>query len=83
MSQSYILLLQRRKDILIMENQLSKLSVTEIKAAVYDELAKAEQAQANIRILNQELRNRMQPQGAPLDGGQPPVTQVDYNPPSL
>lgn len=83
MSQSYILLLQRRKDILIMENQLSRLSITELKAAVYDELAKAEQAQSNIRIINQELRNRMQPQGAPQDGGQPPVTQADYNPPSL
>lgn len=45
-----------------MENQLSKFSVTELKALVYDELAKSEQAQANIRILNQELRNRLQPQ---------------------
>ena len=44
-----------------MENQLSKFSVTEIKALVYDELAKAEQAQANIRILNEELRTRLQP----------------------
>ena len=44
-----------------MENQLSKFSVTELKALVYDELAKSEQAQANIRILNQELRNRLQP----------------------
>lgn len=76
-------MLQLRKDILIMENQLSRLSVTELKAAVYDELAKAEQAQANIRILNQELRNRLQPQGLPQEGGQPSVTQADYNPPSL
>jgi hypothetical protein len=66
-----------------MENQLSRLSITEIKAAVYDELAKAEQAQANIRILNQELRNRLQPQGANQDGGATTVTQSDFNPPSL
>ena len=30
-----------------MENQLAKFSVTELKAWVYDELAKAEQAQAD------------------------------------
>jgi hypothetical protein len=65
-----------------MENQLSKFSVTEIKALVYDELAKAEQAQANIRILNQELRTRLQPaQGGVTnpDGGQPTVTSADFS----
>jgi len=60
-----------------MENQLSKFSVTEIKALVYDELAKAEQAQANIRILNQELRTRLQPPVS-QDGGQPTVTSADF-----
>jgi len=65
-----------------MENQLSKFSVTEIKALVYDELAKAEQAQANIRILNQELRNRLQPQQGGVvnaDGSQPTVTSADFS----
>ena len=61
-----------------MENQLSKFSVTEIKALVYDELAKAEQAQANIRILNQELRTRLQPPVSP-DGSQPTVTSADFS----
>ncbi len=65
-----------------MENQLSRFSVTEIKALVYDELAKAEQAQANIRILNQELRTRLQPaQGGVTnpDGSQPTVTSADFS----
>jgi len=65
-----------------MENQLSRFSVTELKALVYDELAKAEQAQANIRILNQELRTRLQPaQGGVTnpDGSQPTVTSADFS----
>lgn len=62
-----------------MENQLSRLSVVEIKALVYDELAKAEQAQANIRILNQELRNRLQPQSQ--ESTQPTITQADFTAP--
>jgi len=61
-----------------MENQLSKFSVTEIKALVYDELAKAEQAQANIRILNQELRTRLQPPVS-QDSNQPTVTSADFS----
>ena len=65
-----------------MENQLSRFSVTELKALVYDELAKSEQSQANIRILNQELRNRLQPaQGGVTnpDGSQPTVTSADFS----
>ena len=65
-----------------MENQLSRFSVTELKALVYDELAKAEQAQANIRILNQELQNRLQPQQGGVvnaDGSQPTVTSADFS----
>ena len=65
-----------------MENQLSRFSVTELKALVSDELAKAEQAQANIRILNQELRNRLQPQQGGVvnaDGSQPTVTSADFS----
>lgn len=37
---------------------LTKLTVIELKALVYDEIAKGEQAQANIRILNDELKRR-------------------------
>jgi len=65
-----------------MENQLSKYSVTELKALVYDELAKAEQSQANIRILNQELRNRLQPQQPGVvnpDGSTPTITSADFS----
>lgn len=65
-----------------MENQLAKFSVTELKALVYDELAKAEQAQANIRILNQELRNRLQPSQNGVvnpDGSTPTITPVDFS----
>ena len=64
-----------------MENQLSRFSVTELKALVYDELAKAEQSQTNIRILNQELRNRLQPQQnvASQEGGQPTITPADFS----
>jgi len=61
-----------------MENQLAKFSVTELKALVYDELAKAEQAQSNIRILNQELRNRFQPPVNPNEG-QPTFTSSDLS----
>ncbi len=76
----------KKKGYYNMENQLSKFSVTELKALVYDELAKSEQAQANIRILNQELRNRLQPPQGGLtnsDGSQPVVTQADFNPPTV
>ena len=65
-----------------MENQLARFSVTEIKAMVYDELAKAEQAQANIRILNQELRNRLQPQqnnAVTPDNGVPTITSANFS----
>lgn len=66
-----------------MENQLSRLSITELKAFVYDELAKIEQSQANIRLLNQELRNRVSPQQSQQEAGGPTITQADFTPPSL
>lgn len=62
-----------------MENQLAKLSVTEIKALVYDELAKIEVSQNNVRILNQELRNRLQPQAPQQTGGD--VVSADFSSP--
>lgn len=38
--------------------QLSQLSDIQLKALAYDELAKLELAQSNIRAINQELANR-------------------------
>jgi len=37
---------------------LSQASDIQLKAFVYDELAKVEMAQANLRIINQEIANR-------------------------
>jgi hypothetical protein len=49
-----------------MENQkqLSELTVTELKAIAYDQVAAGEMAQNNLRIINQELARRM---GSPTD----------------
>jgi hypothetical protein len=44
-----------------MEKQISEYTVTELKALVYDELAKIEVCQSNIRFLNQELQKRLNP----------------------
>jgi hypothetical protein len=43
-----------------MEKKLSDLTVIELKSLAYDELARVEQSQANLRILNQEINNRIQ-----------------------
>jgi hypothetical protein len=43
-----------------MEKKLSDLTVVELKSLAYDELARVEQAQSNLRILNQEIGNRVQ-----------------------
>lgn len=43
-----------------MEKKLSDLTVIELKSLAYDELARVEQAQSNLRILNQEIGNRVQ-----------------------
>jgi hypothetical protein len=37
---------------------LSQLSDVQLKALAYDELAKVEIAQSNLRVINQELANR-------------------------
>ncbi len=43
------------------------MSVTELKALVYDQLALIEQSQRNIQIINAELQKRNQPvEQAPL-----------------
>jgi hypothetical protein len=43
-----------------MEKKLSDLTVIELKSLAYDELARVDQSQANLRILNQEISNRIQ-----------------------
>jgi hypothetical protein len=45
-----------------MEKKLSDLTVVELKSLAYDELAKLENAQQNLRILNQEINKRFQEQ---------------------
>lgn len=44
---------------------LGQLSDIELKALSYDELAKIEQAQLNIRIIREELIKRQQPVPVP------------------
>ena len=39
---------------------LSQFNIHELKAFAYDELARLETAQSNLRILNQEIANRVQ-----------------------
>ena len=43
-----------------MEKKLSDLTVVELKSLAYDELARIEQSQSNLRVLNQEINNRVQ-----------------------
>lgn len=43
-----------------MEKKLSDLTVVELKSLAYDELARLEAAQSNLRVLNQEIANRVQ-----------------------
>ena len=45
-----------------MEKKLSDLTVVELKSLAYDELAKLENAQQNLKILNQEINKRFQVQ---------------------
>lgn len=40
--------------------EIEKLSLTEIKAMVYDEMVKAETAQKNIQLLNQIIAKKSQ-----------------------
>lgn len=42
-----------------MEKQLKDYSIVELKSLVYDELAKIEICQNNVKLLNQEIRERI------------------------
>ena len=58
-----------------MEKKLSDLTVVELKSLAYDELAKLETAQQNLRVLNQEIAKRVQEQQQ--------VQQGTFNSPTL
>ena len=58
-----------------MEKKLSDLTVVELKSLAYDELAKLENAQQNLKILNQEINKRFQEQQQTQQG--------TFAPPSL
>ncbi len=58
-----------------MEKKLSDLTVVELKSLAYDELAKLESAQQNLRVLNQEIAKRAQEQQQ--------VQQGTFNSPTL
>lgn len=53
------------------QNQINLSQVTDIqlKAFAYDELGKIEMAQANIRLINQELSNRAKAASATPSNG--------------
>lgn len=62
-----------------MEKKISDLTVVELKSLAYDELAKIELCQNNLRALNQEITNRLQPQSNQLSGNfdSPPITNTE------
>ena len=39
---------------------LADLNLVELKSLAYDELARIDQSQSNLRVLNQEINNRAQ-----------------------
>ena len=39
---------------------LADLNIVELKSLAYDELARIDQSQSNLRVLNQEINNRAQ-----------------------
>lgn len=43
-----------------MEKKLEDLNVTELKALVYDEVGKSEQAQRNVKVLNELISQKIQ-----------------------
>jgi outer membrane protein TolC len=64
-----------------MDKQLSDLTVVELKALAYDQMAQLELCQNNLRVINQELSRRLNV-GPPPNFG-PPVQRpvVDPLPP--
>lgn len=59
-----------------METQISNLTVVELKALAYDQLAQIELCQQNLRLINQELAKKFQPQPQP----DPTKSTISYDP---
>lgn len=51
-----------------MERKITDLTVVELKSLAYDELTKIELCQNNLRLLNQEITNRLQAQQQQVTG---------------
>jgi len=62
-----------------MEKKLSDLTIVELKSLAYDELARLESAQSNLRILNQEIANRVQQIQQSQQGTLTPTFEADPN----
>jgi len=62
-----------------MERKLSYLTIVELKSLAYDELARLESAQSNLRILNQEIANRVQQIQQSQQGTLTPTFEADPN----
>jgi hypothetical protein len=58
---------------------LSQFNIHELKAFAYDELARLETAQSNLRILNQEIANRVQQIQQAQQGTLTPTFESDPN----
>jgi len=60
-----------------MEKKLSDFTVTELKSIAYDQLSVIDSAQANLRVLNQEIANRIQQSQQQSTTVTTPVEQVN------
>lgn len=60
-----------------MEKKLSDFTVTELKSIAYDQLSVIDSAQANLRVLNQEIANRIQQSQQQSTAVTTPVEQVN------
>lgn len=60
-----------------MDKQLSDLTVVELKALAYDQMAQLEIIQNNLRVLNQELSRRL---NTSVTGGSPTVQKPTIEP---
>lgn len=71
--------INNKQSYIIMERKLSDLTIVELKSLAYDELARLESAQSNLRILNQEIANRVQQIQQAQQGTLTPTFEADPN----
>jgi hypothetical protein len=64
-----------------MDKQLSDLTVVELKALAYDQMAQLELCQNNLRVINQELSRRLNTVSPPNFGPSVQRPVVDPLPP--